>query len=151
MSGATRKLRISGSTDTATNGYLALEFVIPFFQLLLSLHLPPQKRPRASNDNILILLSGKCSASCAEITLDLSYNLDNSLIIGENTNGSMISNSGHIELPNSKCSVDMTFSTVYLTPDGSDYFEELRGFFPDIWVPAKEAETLAAKLMENLK
>jgi hypothetical protein len=45
----------------------------------------------------------------------------------------------------------MTFSTVYLTPDGSDYFEELRGFFPDIWVPAKEAETLAAKLMENLK
>lgn len=109
------------------------------------------KTPRASNDNILILLSGKCSASCAEITLDLSYNLDNSLIIGENTNGSMISNSGHIELPNSKCSVDMTFSTVYLTPDGSDYFEELRGFFPDIWVPAKEAETLAAKLMENLK
>ena len=109
------------------------------------------KTPRASNDNILILLSGKCSASCAEITLDLSYNLDNSLIIGENTNGSMISNSGHIELPNSKCLVDMTFSTVYLTPDGSDYFEELRGFFPDIWVPAKEAETLAAKLMENLK
>lgn len=109
------------------------------------------KTPRASNGNILILLSGKCSASCAEITLDFSYNLDNSLIIGENTNGSMISNSGHIELPNSKCSVDMTFSTVYLTPDGSDYFEELRGFFPDIWVPAKEAETLAAKLMENLK
>ena len=109
------------------------------------------KTPRASNDNILILLSGKCSASSAEITLDLSYNLDNSLIIGENTNGSMIGNAGHIELPNSKCSVTMTASTVYLTPDGSDYFEELRGFFPDIWVPAKEAETLAAKLMENLK
>lgn len=110
-----------------------------------------QKASRANNDNILILLSGKCSASSAEITLDLSYNVENSLIVGENTNGSMISNSGHIELPNSKCSVDMTFSTVYLTPDGSDYFEELRGFFPDIWVPAKEAETLAAKLMKNLK
>lgn len=110
-----------------------------------------QKASRANNDNILILLSGKCSASSAEITLDLSYNVENSLIVGENTNGSMISNSGHIELPNSKCSVDMTFSTVYLPPDGSDYFEELRGFFPDIWVPAGEAETLAAKLMENLK
>lgn len=109
------------------------------------------KTPRASNDNILILLSGKCSASSAEITLDLSYNLDNSLIIGENTNGSMIGNAGHIELPNSKCSVTMTASTVYLTPDGSDYFEEMRGLSPDIWVPAKEAETLAAKLMENLK
>ena len=110
-----------------------------------------QKASRANNDNILILLSGKCSASSAEITLDLSYNVENSLIVGENTNGSMISNSGHIELPNSKCSVDMTFSTVYLTPDGSDYFEEMRGFSPDIWVPAGEAETLAAKLMENLK
>ena len=107
---------------------------------------------------IAVLLAVGTLAGCGaktvkneQITLDLSYNLDNSLIIGENTNGSMISNSGHIELPNSKCSVDMTFSTVYLTPDGSDYFEELRGFFPDIWVPAKEAETLAAKLMENLK
>ena len=105
----------------------------------------------ADNDNILILLSGKCSASSAEITLDLSYNVENSLIVGENTSGSMIGNSGHIELPNSKCPVTMTFSTVYLTPDGSDYFEELRGFFPDIWVPASEAETLAAKLMKTLK
>ena len=118
---------------------------------VLSVSPSAQKASRAGNDNILILLSGKCSASSAEITLDLSYNLDNSLIIGENTNGSMISNSGHIELPNSKCPVTMTFSTVYLTPDSSDYFEELRGFFPDIWVPAQEAETLAAKLMENLK
>ena len=120
------------------------------YSVLSSLSSTP-KTSCASNDNILILLSGKCSASSAEITLDLSYHLENSLIIGENTNGSMISNSGHIELPNSKSPVMMTFSTVYLTPDGSDYFEELRGFFPDIWVPAKEAETLAAKLMENLK
>ena len=40
---------------------------------------------------------------------------------------------------------------VYLLPEGADYFEEMRGLSPDIWVPAKEAETLAAKLMENLK
>lgn len=104
-----------------------------------------------THDNILILLSGKCSASSGEIIMDLAYNLENSLIIGENTNGSMIGNSGHVELPNSKCSVNMTFSTVYLTPDGSDYFEEMRGLSPDIWVPAGEAETLAAKLMKNLK
>lgn len=109
------------------------------------------KTPRASNDNILILLSGKCSASCAEITLDLAYNLENSLIIGENTNGCMIGNGGHVELPNSKCSVIMTSVCVYLLPEGTDYFEEMRGLSPDIWVPAKEAETLAAKLMENLK
>lgn len=56
-----------------------------------------------------------------------------------------------MELPNSKCSVIMTSVCVYLLPEGADYFEEMRGLSPDIWVPAKEAETLAAKLMENLK
>ena len=62
-----------------------------------------------------------------------------------------LSNGGHVELPNSKCSVIMTSVCVYLLPEGADYFEEMRGLSPDIWVPAKEAETLAAKLMENLK
>lgn len=36
------------------------------------------------------------------------------------------------------------------TPQDWDYFEELRGFYPDLWVPADEAEELAVKLMENL-
>ena len=40
---------------------------------------------------------------------------------------------------------------VVLLPEGADYFEEMRGLSPDIWVPAGEAETLAAKLMKNLK
>lgn len=35
-------------------------------------------------------------------------------------------------------------------PQDWDYFEELRGFYPDLWVPAGEAEELAVKLMENL-
>ena len=73
-----------------------------------------------THDNILILLSGKCSASSAEITMDLAYNLENSLIIGENTNGCMIGNGGHVELPNSKCSVIMTSVCVYLLPEGTD-------------------------------
>jgi hypothetical protein len=45
----------------------------------------------------------------------------------------------------------MNYNRVYLTPDDSDYFEEFRGFYPDIWVPAAEAEELAVKLMENLR
>ena len=56
----------------------------------------------------------------------------------------MVGNGGHVELPNSKCSVIMTSVCVYLLPEGADYFEEMRGLSPDIWVPAKEAETLAA-------
>lgn len=35
-------------------------------------------------------------------------------------------------------------------PSTNDYFEEFRGFYPDLWVPAGEAEELAVKLMENL-
>ena len=35
-------------------------------------------------------------------------------------------------------------------PSTNDYFEECRGFYPDLWVPADEAEELAVKLMENL-
>lgn len=35
-------------------------------------------------------------------------------------------------------------------PSTNDYFEEFRGFYPDLWVPADEAEELAVKLMENL-
>ena len=103
-----------------------------------------------SHDDILILLTGKATASSGEIILDVACNLENSLIIGENTWGAMIGNSGYAELPNSKASVQMTMSRVYITPEGYDYFEEMRGFYPDIWVPAGEAEELAAKLIENL-
>lgn len=103
-----------------------------------------------NHDNILILLTGKATASSGEIILDVACNLENSLIIGENTWGAMISNSGHAELPNSKASIQMTMSSVYVTPEGYDYFEEMRGFYPDIWVPAGEAEELAAKLIERL-
>ena len=103
-----------------------------------------------NHDNILILLTGKATASSGEIILDVACNLENSLIIGENTWGAMISNSGHAELPNSKASVQMTMSSVYVTPEGYDYFEEMRGFYPDIWIPAGEAEELAAKLIKNL-
>ena len=40
--------------------------------------------------------------------------------------------------------------TQNFVPSTNDYFEELRGFYPDLWVPAGEAEELAVKLMENL-
>ena len=62
----------------------------------------------------------------------------------------MLGNSGHVVLPNSKTAVQTSMYNFYLTPEGYDYFEELRGFEPDLWVPAGEAETLAAKLIQRL-
>lgn len=102
------------------------------------------------HDNLLILLTGKITASSGEIILDTACNLENSLIIGENTYGAMLGNSGHAVLPNSKTTIQMSMYNFYLTPEGYDYFEELRGFEPDLWVPAGEAEELAAKLIHRL-
>ena len=43
----------------------------------------------------------------------------------------------------------MTVDSVH-QPSADSRYEELRGYEPDIWVPAAEAEELAVKLMENL-
>ena len=101
------------------------------------------------HDNLLILLSGKASASSAEDLIENACNLENVLIVGENTLGCMLANAGYIELPNSKCGVTMSASSVFLRPN-SEPFEEFQGFEPDIWVPAGVAEELAAKLIERL-
>lgn len=105
-----------------------------------------------SNENILIILTEKFSASASEFTLDMAHNLENCLIIGENSNGSLLTALSKFQLPNSGCVVhaNLVSDLVFLDPDGSDYFEELRGFYPDFWVPAAEAEELAVKLMQRL-
>ena len=101
------------------------------------------------HDNLLILLSGKASASSAEDLIEDACNLENVLIVGENTLGCMLANAGYIELPNSKCGVTMSASSVFLHPN-NEPSEEFQGFEPDLWVPADEAEELAAKLIDNI-
>ena len=102
------------------------------------------------NPNILIILSGKYSASASEMLIDCAYNLENVLIIGENTMGAVLGGGGNIYLPSSAVKVGVGNGLMSLQTEG-EYFEELRGFYPDIWVPAGEAEELAVKLIENLK
>ena len=102
------------------------------------------------NPNILIILSGKYSTSASEMLIDCAYNLENVLIIGENTMGAVLGGQGSTCLPSSAVKVGVGNGLMSLQTEG-DYFEELRGFYPDIWVPAGEAEELAVKLIENLK
>jgi hypothetical protein len=103
------------------------------------------------HENLLIVLIGKNSASSSELFIDYAYNLENVLIIGENTFGALLGGGNYFQLPNSKCIVTSGGPDVYLKAGNDDYFEELRGFYPDIWVPAGEAEELAVKLIEHLK
>lgn len=102
------------------------------------------------NPNMLIILSGKYSASASEMLIDCAYNLENVLIIGENTMGALLGGQGSTCLPSSAVKVGVGNGLMSLQTEG-DYFEELRGFYPDIWVPAGEAEEFAVKLIENLK
>ena len=102
------------------------------------------------NPNMLIILSGKYSASASEMLIDCAYNLENVLIIGENTMGALLGGQGSTCLPSSAVKVGVGNGLMSLQTEG-DHFEELRGFYPDIWVPTGEAEELAVKLIENLK
>ena len=102
------------------------------------------------NDRVLIVLTGKWTVSSAEMFVDQAHNVENVLFVGENTFGAQVTSAEtNLQLPNSKCFVVMG-SGRFHTPQDWNYFEELRGFYPDLWVPADEAEELAVKLMENL-
>ncbi len=102
------------------------------------------------NDNTLIILTGKSSASASEILIDHAYNVENILFVGENTFGAMRSDSYYTYLPNSGCPVSVGRGSLHIFPEG-DYFEEFRGYYPDIWVPAAEAEELVIKMLEQIE
>ena len=99
---------------------------------------------------MLIVLTGKWTVSSAEMFVDQAHNVENVLFIGENTFGAQVTSAEtNLQLPNSKCVVTMGHG-LFEVPQDWDYYKELRGYEPDLWVPAGEAEELAVKLMENL-
>ena len=107
------------------------------------------KETWVENDKMLIIFVGKYSASASEWLLDLAYNVENVLIVGENTSGAIIGMTSKISLPNSACQVDIGSGKVSLFPEDAGYMEEFRGVYPDIWVPAKEAEDLILQFLEH--
>ena len=111
----------------------------------------PSRDKWVANDNILIVLTGKLTASAAEDLVDKAYNLENVLFIGENTGGYLLTSaSNEIQLPNSHLRIVMGDSLLCLTASREEGGHEFEGYYPDIWVPADEAEELAAKLIERL-
>lgn len=107
------------------------------------------KETWVENDKMLIIFVGKYSASASEWLLDLAYNVENVLIVGENTSGAIIGMTSKISLPNSACQVDIGSGKVSLFPEDEGYMEEFRGVYPDIWVPAGEAEDLVLRFLEH--
>ena len=101
------------------------------------------------NENVLIILTSKRTASSGEWLVDAAHNLENVLVIGENTSGSMLGSAISVPLKNSNLKIGMGMTQSFI-PSENDYFEEYRGLCPDLWVPAGEAEELANKLIERL-
>ena len=100
------------------------------------------------NNRLLIILTGKNTASGSEWLIDAAHNLENVLLIGENTTGAMVGSIAYAALPNSRMVIGVGPIEACI-PDTNDYFEECRGFYPDLWVPTAEAEELAVKLLEQ--
>lgn len=100
------------------------------------------------NNRLLIILTGKNTASAAEVFVDAAHNIANTLVIGDNTYGVGVSNAyTNIILPQTNIAVQLG-SDLILYPE--DYFPEYVGLKPDIWVKG-DAEMLAVKLIKQLK
>ena len=99
-----------------------------------------------NNEEILIVLQSKKSASSSESFVDGCYNLENTLVIGENSSGCLLTCNGAMQLQNSNMPISVAFAASHFLPD---YFEENRGIFPDLWCPAGEAEEAALNLIKK--
>ena len=106
--------------------------------MLYKNHLTKSDKEFVSTENTCIILTSKRTMSCGEAFVDMSCNMENTLLVGENTFGCLTGSLKHWTLPNTGLYVSFG-EMLYLYPDGG-YFEEFRGFYPDIWVPAMETE-----------
>jgi|GEM_PF-663644 len=94
-------------------------------------HYPPHRI--VPNDQLIIVLTGRRTASAAERMVDMALNMRNTLIIGQNTAGIYMTgrNSWRPALPNSRIRFEFGMGITLFT-DG--HFREGVGFAPDIWV-----------------
>lgn len=100
------------------------------------------------NDRLLIVLTGKNTASAAETFTDMARNLENTLVIGQNTFGCLVSNAYTVMyLPASGAAVQLG-SDVSVFPEND--FVEFEGFQPDLWVNG-DAEEAAVRLVKRLR
>lgn len=102
-------------------------------------------------DRLLVVLMSKFTSSAAEVFIDYGHNVENVLFVGDASHGCMINNQAYssIKLP---CSyLPFSMGTSVCVPPDEDYFREGRGFLPDIWVPAEEAEELICGFLQQMQ
>lgn len=99
------------------------------------------------NENLLVILTSKKTASAAEMFVDLSHNVENTLVIGENTAGCLTGNAASpFQLMYSRIEVSCG-NMVTIFPEGD--FAEGYGYEPDLWCPAVWAEDAAVHFLNK--
>ena len=85
------------------------------------------------NDHILFVLVAQYTRSAAEHLVAALLNKENVILVGTNTNGSLLGDGGiNAVLPNSH--IDLGFGSFINLYYDDTVFTELSGFAPDIWV-----------------
>lgn len=96
------------------------------------------------NNQLIILLVDRFSASASECFASRILSIENTLIVGQNTSGTIITNGGRlIYLPNSGIPVSFGNAQV-IYPEG--HFAEGIGIAPDIWVSGDALTAVLAML-----
>ena len=98
-----------------------------------------------ANNQLFIFLIDRWTASAGEMFTDKAFNMENALIIGQNTMGALINNANYQELylPNSGFPFGLGRTTI-IHPQG--HLPEGVGLTPDIWVKGDALEATLAML-----
>jgi predicted small lipoprotein YifL len=85
-----------------------------------------------ANDQLIIILTGRGTASAAEAMTDLAFNIENTLVIGQNTAGVLAFDLTYSAMHLPRSGVSFGFGrTMTLWP--KSHFTEGAGLTPDIW------------------
>jgi len=97
-----------------------------------------------ANDQLLIILTDRYTASAAEKFVDMSFNIENTLVVGQNTAGAMLTNLCFpwLVLPNTGIEFGLG-SQIFIHADAHN-FQEGVGLAPDLWIPCGDDALLAA-------
>ncbi|MCL2365277.1 MAG: S41 family peptidase [Defluviitaleaceae bacterium] len=96
------------------------------------------------NDRLFVFLIDRFTVSASELLVDIALNLENTLIVGQNTAGALVGSNGYrFYLPNSNTALNFGTVVTYF-PEG--IFKEGVGFAPDIWATG-DALTAALALI----
>jgi len=103
---------------TYINGYIVHNFI---------------DRNVIEREQILIVLIDRHTSSAGEFFTDMVFNVENVIVIGQNTEGNLISDAQYpnLRLPNSGINIRLGLS-VMLWPEG--HFSEGAGIAPNVWV-----------------